>query len=312
MSIRIWGLLGVAIAAPACDLCSITTAIDARETRPGAIVGLEERWTEFGTIRSGSQVVDDPADQYLHSSVTLLTLGWRFTERVGVQAVVPYIHRQFRRAEGLAIDQGTEAGLGDVAVVAVATPWRAFSADGGHIVTLIAGIKAPTGDDDRLAEEAAEEEVPGAPPSGYHGHDLALGSGSWDGLFGLTGFARWQRLFVALDAQYALRTTGGHDYRYGDDLIGGLGVGAFAWLTEAGTLAIEARLSGEHKAEDELDGVEADDTAVDALYLGPLLTATWRDRLTAEAGVEWPLHQHVAGVQGVPDWRGRCSVTVRF
>src|SRR5206468_11511093 len=49
---------------------------------------------------------------------------------------------------------------------------------------LLTGIKFPTGGSSRLAEEFHEIEIPGAPESGIHGHDLTLGTGSYDGIFG--------------------------------------------------------------------------------------------------------------------------------
>jgi hypothetical protein len=298
--------------ADACDFCSIAAVVDARSTRPGLVLGLSEQFTYFGTLRSGSDAVADPADQHMASSVTQATIGWQFQPSLGIQAIVPYVHRSFRRADGFAIDEGTEQGLGDIAVVATFTPLRWLGHEAAAVATILSGVKTPTGDDDRLAEEADEVEVPGAPPSGVHGHDLALGTGSWDGVIGATGFARWRRWFVDGDLQYLARTEGGHDYRVGDDLTGSLAPGLFVVLRDDATVGLALRVSGEHKVEDTSAGERADDTAMDALYFGPLVTGTWQDRGSADAGIEWPLYQHVTGVQSTPDWRARVAVTARF
>jgi len=38
-----------------------------------------------------------------------------------------------------------------------------------------------------------------------HGHDLALGSGSWDGIIGGQIYASWRRAFVTAALQYRIR-----------------------------------------------------------------------------------------------------------
>ena len=60
---------------------------------------------------------------------------------------------------------------------------------------LLTGIKFPTGDSSRLKEEFHEIEIPGAPESGIHGHDLTLGTGSYDGLFGEQNTLRYKSFF---------------------------------------------------------------------------------------------------------------------
>src|SRR5215468_737296 len=61
---------------------------------------------------------------------------------------------------------------------------------------LLTGIKFPTGDSSRLKEELHEVEVPGAPESGIHGHDLTLGTGSYDGIFGEQTALRYKNFFL--------------------------------------------------------------------------------------------------------------------
>jgi hypothetical protein len=60
---------------------------------------------------------------------------------------------------------------------------------------LLTGIKFPTGDSSRLEEEFEEVEIPGAPESGIHGHDLTLGTGSYDGIFGEETSLRYKNFF---------------------------------------------------------------------------------------------------------------------
>lgn len=302
----------IATAAPACELCSVASAIDARSTRPGFFVGLDERFTHFGTLREDGDEVDNDTGQRMDSSITQLVIGHRFDRTWSVQAVIPYIHRSFRRPEGFEIDSGTENGLGDIALTGSATAWESLDGPATGIVAVLAGIKAPTGDSDRLAEEEAEIEIPGAPESGVHGHDLALGSGSWDGLVGLTAYASWERLFFTGDAQYAIRTEGDHDYRYANDFTWRFSPGILVWVDEGNTLGLQASFSGESKGKDEHAGEKAEDTGIVAVYLGPLVSYTWHDLLSAEVGLDLPLVQDNTALQLVPDYRVYATVTGRF
>ena len=76
----------------------------------------------------------------------------------------------------------------------------------GCVVNVLAGVKFPTGDTDRIRDEAEQSEIydalltAGTPHdplgrslSGVHQHDLSPGSGSFDGIFGLTLNSGWGR-----------------------------------------------------------------------------------------------------------------------
>lgn len=61
--------------------------------------------------------------------------------------------------------------------------------------------------------------APIGPPSGIHGHDLALGSRSHVGLVCIALFTRWNRLFLAENMQYAIRSKGDFNYRNANGLM---------------------------------------------------------------------------------------------
>src|SRR5262245_56082281 len=71
-------------AARACDICSVYTATEQRESRTGFRVGIATQFTSFGTLRDGGQEVANPDGQYLDSSVTQNFFGYQVTPRVGV------------------------------------------------------------------------------------------------------------------------------------------------------------------------------------------------------------------------------------
>ena len=148
--------------------------------------------------------------------------------------------------------------------------------------------------------------------SGIHGHDLALGSGSYDGVLGTSGFFRRQRFFLSAAAQYAIRTKGDFDYRFANDLTWTGGPGYFLALTEDYTIALQANVSGENKSHDEFQGSRVDDSGLTSVYLGPQFTLTWGERFSAEVGLDLPVSVNNSALQAVPDFRVRAGLTWRF
>jgi len=197
--------------AEGCDLCGCYTPQmqmleHGQEPPPfawlnGWFGGVGEQFTHFATVQIDGNEVRNPAGQYENSSVSQLFLGYGLSSRFSLQASLPLIYREFRRPEGFRIDQGTESGIGDATLLLKAVAFhfvsgggRTFDVSGKNPVAIdqepdlvisaivFSGVKFPTGATDRLKEEFHEIEIPGAPPSGIHGHDLTLGTGSYDGI----------------------------------------------------------------------------------------------------------------------------------
>jgi len=125
--------------------------------------------------------------------------------------------------EGFAIDEGNVSGPGDVSFLAKAvlwhfasTAWREFNIEGKNPVAIehesdctcsivaLAALKFPTGNSSRLEEEFHEVEIPGAPENAIHGHDLTLGTGSYDGIFGVQSSLRYKIFFAEANGQFTL------------------------------------------------------------------------------------------------------------
>ena len=318
-SFRLSVLAGLAAApAMACDLCSVYSAMQARgEVEKGVTAGVAEQFTRFGTLQEEGQRVPNDARQYLNSSVSQLFVGYNFTDRFGVQLNVPVIHRWYRRPDDSgAIEQGGESGAGDVSLVANLLAWRKATRRFTFAWTVHAGVKLPTGSSDRLQEEVDELTAPapppGAPESGIHGHDLALGSGSVDAITGTGLFARRQRFFVTANAQYSIRTEGDLDYRYANDLTWWGGPGVYLALKESYTVTLQFNVSGETKGRDTFRGVKAEDTGITSVFVGPQVNLTWGDRLGAELGADFPVVVDNSALQIVPDYRVKAAVNWRF
>ena len=303
----------VTSSAPACDLCSVYSATQARgEIGKGFYAGVAEQFSHFGTVQVDGRKAPNDVGQYLDSSISQLFAGYNFNDRFGLQLNLPVLYRSFKRPEGFEIDRGTESGIGDASLIGNFLVYRRLQENFTFSCSVLGGIKFPTGGTDRLKEEFNEVETPGAPESGIHGHDLTLGSGSFDGIVGAGMFTRWKRLFLTANAQYAIRTKGDFDYQFANDLTWSGGPGIYLALGHQYTLALQAVVSGERKDTDTFQGASANDTGVTAVYLGPQLNFTWSGRLSAQAGADLPISIDNTALQTVPDYRVRAAVNWRF
>jgi hypothetical protein len=328
-------LLGRAFA---CDICAVYTATEQRESRAGLHLAIAEQYSHFGTELLDGTEVTLPANEHMDSSVTQFVVGYSFTPRIDLQLSIPYIDRSFTRIHDHQLEHGNESGIGDIALLANLLAYHTVVGESLLRFSVLGGIKFPTGDSSLLAEELAEP-VAAAPAvrvaplhagehesgavdlgsaqalpaeGGLHGHDLTLGSGSFDGIVGAQLFWSWRRAFATAALQYAIRSTGSFDYRFANDLTWVGGPGYYVLLTHQYSVGLRAALSGETKGKDTQQGEKADDTAITALYVGPGLTATWGTSLGVEAGVEFPVVQHDTSLQLVPDLRVRGGLSWRF
>lgn len=305
----------LALPAGACDLCMCKIC----PAQPGGggftsgfTVGVAEQFTHFGTTQVDGRKVANEANQFLDSSISQLFLGYRFTERFGLQFNLPVIHRSFKRPEGFQTDRGSVSGLGDVSLLGRLQIWQRRTESFAFAWDVIGGVKLPTGNTDRLQEELNEVEIEGAPESGIHGHDLTLGSGSVDGIVGTQIFARWQRVFASASVHYSIRSTGDIDYRFANDLTWSGGPGYYFKRSDNFTAGLQLIVSGEHKGRDSFQGETAEDTGVTSVFMGPQFNFTWKQKLNAEVGFEMPVHRHNTAFQTVPDYRVRAALAWHF
>jgi hypothetical protein len=170
----------------------------------------------------------------------------------------------------------------------------------------LAGVKFPTGSSDHLKE--ADEEF----AAGIGNHDLALGSGSFDGVIGTDIFVRRSKIFLTAGTQYSIRSEGDFGYQYANDLSWNGGPGYYFALEDNYTVSLQALVSGEYKKEDSIHGVAMDDTAMTSVYLGPQINFTWGSEFSAEIGAELPVSITSSGDQIVPTFRIRAAMTWRF
>src|SRR3989440_15304 len=294
----LFSFMATSLISRACDLCGCYTpqleAMSGMEPQSskswwnGFYGAVGEQFTHFGTVLVDGREVANPTGQYENSSITQLVAGYQINSRFALQISVPLIYREFKRPEGFAIDRGTVSGLGDVSLLLrtvlfhYASPGRrTFQFEDKTVVAidlepdftasaiLLTGIKFPTGDSSRLEEEFHEIEIPGAPVSGIHGHDLTLGTGSYDGIFGEQFSLRYRNIFLESNVQFTLRGDGAHQYHFANDLVWNGGPRFFFFRNREINFGLQIELAGENKDVDCFCGKPPDDTGGQSSFLVP-------------------------------------------
>lgn len=337
----------------ACDLCALYTSMQVDSPSPGAIrLSASEQYTEYDKVQFQGHYTDNPADQYLKSSVTLVSGQYDMSEQTALQFVAPIISRSYRRVQDDEPTSGDVSGFGDMSLLFHYNPVRYSDGKLTVRVRLFAGVEAPTGDAHLLGEETEpghvhgggdEHEEDGHGEDGHgdeeeahhsasqpkhgdedhveqqpllnaiHGHDLALGSGSWDFPLGFGLTTQWDRFIASADAQYNINTIGAFHYRYANQLMWTTSLGAFVYLEDETQVTTRARLSGQWKEFDVgRGGVEYPDTAQNYLFLGPEVNATVASQLQMVLGLDIPVDMKNSDLQVVPTSRFRASLTYKF
>jgi hypothetical protein len=289
--------------ARACDLCAIYGAMEAQgRSGQGFFGGVAEQYTHFGTFQSGGHDAPNPDGERLNSLISQVFAAYNFNERFGVQFNLPVIYRNYTQAAG----QGSEAGIGDVSLIGNVLLYEKLTEAATFRLGALGGVKFPTGNTDQLNPTLRDF------AAGIGGHDLTLGSGSFDGLVGTGFYARWKRVFLTGSMQYAIRTEGDFAYRFANDWVWYGGPGVYLVMGHAYTLALQAVVSGETKGEDTIGGVATDDTAITATSLGPQVTFTRANNLSVQVAADLPVSITSSGEQIVPTYRVRAALTWRF
>lgn len=326
-------LFGVALfatGASACELCAIYSASSARgESSSGFSFNVTEQYVSQNTTQiEGEELVGFPflSDAYLNTSWTHFVPGYNFTPQFGINVSVPYVYREFRRTEfpttgGIIDEEGNEDGIGDMALIARFAPIQKIEANYSLRLNLMAGIKFPTGDTERLDDEVdrakADRDLfgPGHNHSsvgGIHQHDLTLGSGSFDGIFGVAFTGRWKRFFFNKQLQYYLRTAA-RDYEYADMFIASGGPGVYLIMDDAWTASVQGNVYYETSGADLLIGQRNIHTGMAAWYAGPQLNLTVGEHFSFNIAGEMPITDiYNRGLQTVVDYRVHGGLTWSF
>jgi hypothetical protein len=186
-----------------CDPAAGTLGFD-RPSAQSVRVGLEDRY-----LSKESGAADD-AESEREDRLTLRAQYSPIAPLVFQLEVPWFIFKNHLNALGVQDDNAT--GLGDLAVSARYELLR-MGLDARHVLALTGTLKLPTGPNDRL--------LPGATDPDEH---TQLGTGTWDGIAGLTYLWGLQPWTVYANLSGRLNSANSRGFRYGNAVFGTLGV----------------------------------------------------------------------------------------
>jgi len=310
----------------ACDTCGceycepgalkdLAFGYETSATQSYFFASLAEQYTDYGTLKNVP--VGASLNQFERSAITQFILGYQINDSLSVQVNLPYIYRWYRNMNftGTASNSGQSDGFGDISVVANYIVLRKEAADWGYTWRVSGGVKLPTGDATPLDLESptAAPSPMNSPFSAIGGHDIALGSGSVDGIIATGVNVNWQKTFFSADIDYAIRGTGRADYRYSNELSWSGGPGYRVFENDDLTVSLQLLATGEYKAADTIQGTTTDDTMVNSVSLGPKVLVNWAKHLTANFALELPVSQRYdPGFQALPTYRLKAGLSFRF
>ncbi|MCB0319060.1 MAG: hypothetical protein KDD56_09910, partial [Bdellovibrionales bacterium] len=198
----------------ACDFCAVFNQVEIEEGSAKSFkLGLAHQFTHQSSNIIRPEGLESFPGQYLDSNITQVISSYRFTDRFGVQLNLPLIYRKYRRVLDDNIDKGSEKGVGDLVILGTLSPIRMHKEKSTLVWDLFAGAKLATGNSDPLKQERelfleSLTRHGGDNQSLVGGDDIALGSGSTDGIFGTSLFYQLYNFFLSGQVQYAVRTKG--------------------------------------------------------------------------------------------------------
>lgn len=298
--------VAMSLQAEACDVCATHVALTGKEAAGATTLSLFQRYSYYSA--------PDHGGHGLKSSSTQLAVAYWLTERWALQLGIPILYRN--------MEGWSEQGLGDATALAF---YRAFDRQQNVnrvIVDVYAGVKMPTGNTDPLRYEQnhrhhEHSHAHSRHHGGHHGHSLhhhasehrhgghhvALGTGSWDYLFGGKVVAKLDLHLLTAESQYNLRTEGDYGWQHGDEWTWRLGGHHYVVLDMERSLSLGVELSGEWRSENKLDGVKRAGSDKTGTYVGPLVRYTHGDSLNLSAGLDLPISDRNKGTGGAADYR---------
>ena len=256
--------------------------------------------TRLETFASNGEEGVHSVDSLVTTSVSLV---YGVTDNFSVSARLPYVKRtriresELEDGEAEAHAHGDADGLGDLAVLG---QYRFL--EGGRIdMALLAGIKIPTGS---TTQKDGDERLEA---------EFQPGSGSWDGLFGLSASTGSDRLGLHASLLYSLTTEGDQRTETGDAFFYNLGVTMN--LSDAihqdahqhnhshlrWDLILE--LNGETRDKTRVDGHNEANTGGKLLYLSPGIRVSSSTGWGVFLSVGLPVADDLNGTQTETDYR---------
>lgn len=224
--------------------------------------------------------------------------GYRWTEDLVTNVDFSYVHRGMVEIHEHAHvgETYTAEGIGDTTVTTAYDVWKQAT----QKVSVLAGVKLPTGDTKELNPMGERFEA-----------EMQPGTGSDDYLFGGVYRKTFENIDVTANAIYTLKTEGDQNYEFGDVFSSTLFVdyippqdGKFKNVRPG--VILNFKDEAKHKE----DGMRISDSGGTTILLGPEVSVAANDKVDVFANIQWPIHQNLGGVHQEVDLVWNAGVKV--
>lgn len=291
------------------------------DSRIGSNTLLDKVTSEWPDMPEGSKSFSIPTRMIMQKYT--FTGSYAATDQLEFLVSVPYLindmdmkMRMRHQMDGeqfmdmdMKMEMDTVEGLGDISIMGLYTLRENEIDHPAERLMVGFGLKTPTGKNDENTD------------SGNRVHAMMqLGTGSWDPLF-LINYMRELSPFVLQgNLLYQITTEGDEGYEFGDQIS--LDISARYPVNKYISPGLE--LNGLHTGSDKdhdnnfsrpetslFDNT--DNTGITAFYVTPLVNIKIpKTGCSTDLKFQYPLYQHVRGIQQVVDWRIMASVVWNF
>ena len=245
---------------------------------------------------------DDPSNAGLVIDVSILEsiLAYGASEKLALFAVLPYVKKEFRQSGGAS---RSSSGFGDLTVFARFTLFQRDHVGRTLRLAGLAGIKAPSGDDD-------DSDSLGRLPV-----SLQPGTGSWDSFAGIVG--SYETLTFGLHGQLTFRRkTTANDFEAGDVTRLDLSWQRRVWpaaLRSDSNAFLYGILEGNivHSKKARIAGQVNADSGGTIVFLTPGIQFA-NKKLIIEAAIQIPVYQGLNGIALENDFIFRTGFRINY
>ncbi len=259
---------------------------------------INENQINVGSKKSFVGALPNPHDEVqTKNQRALLAAQYGLTRSLGVSVEVPFIIRDHSHIEDSSLETFHFDGLGDVTVSGQYS--MAFSAaNSTGELSLLAGIKTPTGVTDVKNDEGTEEAEVTIQP----------GTGSWDGFFGMNlhlplasvrtlAGGLYSTLPINASLNYRVNGKGKNDYRFGKQIMAHLGTEY--QIFPKFSLLFQANGRWQDFADVGTTGEFRSNTGGTWIFLSPGASFQFGEAFSAYSYAQLPVYQKVNGIQQV-------------
>jgi hypothetical protein len=287
----------------ACDFCLASQGISPLEAGASGI-RVDLRYLHVGTIYLNGSKADNEHQELETHLTQQYSLLLSLSPRLTLSAIVPVAKRYSEESEEDGrLATGRQFGLADISVLARYKLLVAHDMERTTILSLNAGVKAPTGRTNGRDNQGNLLDA-----------HVQLGTGSTDFLTGGSVMMAWEKFALILNVLGALTTEGANGHRFGN-MLNYEGVARYRIMPDdyEGTFVFASLgINGEWRAREVQDGSPVDDSGGNVTYISPGLQIMFTPEFSLEAAYQFPVLHALHGRQLGEDYRIMTGLQILF